>query len=121
MVLGSMTGRLTMSNDFVKNVRSAHEYTAATVNAEISEARKSFTLSKDSAAKAAAHVYMVWHATLGEDASSQMKTWMTAAIGTANKAIESFNDEQDMLKNRAKAYHDRSLPPDDVAVVAVKI
>jgi hypothetical protein len=109
-----------MSNNFEKNMRSAHEFTAATVTAEIGEARKSFTLSKDSAAKAAAHVYMVWLATLGEDANSQMKEWLGKAVMAANQTIGTFNAEQDKLKVRAEQHKDGKLSKDDAAVVPVK-
>lgn len=107
-------------DNVIKNMRSAHQLTAATVTAEINEARKSFTLSKDSAAKAAAHVYMVWLATLSEDANSQMKKWLTGEVGKANTAIEAFNAEQDKLKERAGKLKDNKLPKDDPAVMPVK-
>lgn len=109
-----------MNFDFEKNMRSARDYTKAAVTAEIGEARKSFTLSKDSAAKAAAHVYMVWLATLGEDANSQMKKWLTEEVGKANEAIEAFNAEQDKLKERAGKLKDNKLSKDDPAVMPVK-
>lgn len=109
-----------MNINVEKNVRSPHQYTAATVTAEIGEARKSFTLSKDSAAKAAAHVYMVWLATLGEDANSQMKQWLGKAVEAANTAIETFNAEQDKLKSRAEKLKDGKLDADDAAVMPVK-
>lgn len=109
-----------MNNSFEKNVLSPHQYTAATVTAEIGEARKSFTLSKDSAAKAAAHVYMVWLATQGDDANSQMKQWLGKAVEAANKAIETFNHEQDKLKDRAAKLKDGKLDADDAAVMPVK-
>lgn len=109
-----------MNNNFEKNVLSPHQYTAATVTAEIGEARKSFTLSKDSAAKAAAHVYMVWLATQGDDANSQMKQWLGKAVEAANKAIEAFNTEQDTFKSRAEKLKDGKLDADDAAVMPVK-
>ena len=103
-----------------RNSTPPRPMTVQGLNGRVKEARTSYMLSKDSAGKAAAHVYMVWLATQSDDASSAMKDWLIKQVEAANTAIENHNTAEDALKSRADKLKDGTLPGDDPAVMAVK-
>lgn len=103
-----------------RNSSNPGSMTVQGISNVLKEARASYVLSKDSAAKAAAHVYMVWLATLSEEASSAMKSWLLKQLDGVNTAINAHNEAEDDLKLRADKLKDGKLPKEDAAVVATK-
>lgn len=76
--------------------------TAATVSLadldnNVKSARHHYQLSKDSAAAAAAHAYLVWRWTSAADASENAKSWLA-------KEIEAVNAELEKLKKASDSY-----------------
>jgi hypothetical protein len=103
-----------------RNSSNPGSMTVQGINNLLKEARSSYVLSKDSAGKAAAHVYMVWLATQSDDASSAMKGWLQKQVDDINTAIIAHNEAEDVLKLRADKLKDGKLPAEDAAVVPVK-
>lgn len=77
------------------NTRTAQIITDKTVQLDIDAAVHCHSTSKGKAAEAAAHIYMVWHATLSPGAESTVRTWMQERIANRNKEIIAHNKEVD--------------------------
>lgn len=57
------------------------------INNDIAKARKSFSLSKDEAGRAAAHTYIVWRRALAPTANADTRKWIEQEISDANQRI----------------------------------
>ena len=96
------------------NTRSAQVNTADQIQANITRARQSFVLSKDSAAESAAHVYIVYDETQSEHANPNAKDWMEKQIDERNTAIDNHNKLVDSDKKRARDFKASTLSKDDL-------
>ena len=69
----------------------------------LKQARTELKNSKDSAMKAAAHAYLVWHYSESDFAEDGAKRWLEAEIQKRNNEIDKANSDLEVLKNRVKA------------------
>ena len=100
-----------MSN-MILNTRAA-TVTRASVQANVTDAKSSFVLSKHSASKAVAHAYIVWLDTQSTKARPDMTEWFHEDIEARNKVIDAYNQDLSTLKARAGKYKQGKLGPTD--------
>ncbi len=79
------------------NFLTAATVSLADLDNNVKSARHHYQLSKDSAAAAAAHAYLVWRWTSAADASENAKSWLA-------KEIKDVNAEIEKLRNADKSY-----------------
>ena len=108
----------TMTN-MISNTRAA-TVTPATVQANINDAKASFVLSKNSAAKAVAHAYIVWLDTQSPKARPDMTKWLHEDIEARNQVIDDYNKDLSTLKARVVKYKVGKLGPTDVINIVPK-
>lgn len=91
--------------------------TAQVVSDHIVKAQEAYRNSKDAAAKAAAHAYMVWLKTMSPLAEAEARDWLIAEIGKRNDEIDAHNADEEFLQNRV-SYHKKkklaSFNSDDI-------
>ena len=106
-----------MSSFPLSNARTAAPVSLGTIQHEVDQARTSFKLSKDSAAAAAAHAYMVWLDTQSPSATPLMRAEIAKQIAALNEAIDKHNAEEAKLKDRVKRYANNTLKKTDAAAI----
>lgn len=74
------------------------------ITGHIDMAQKAYRLSRDSAARAAAHAYLVWRATLADGAPAEAYEWLKDQMMIRNEQIEAHNDAEKRLRERATAF-----------------
>jgi hypothetical protein len=91
----------------------APEVNAATlITNHMTKAQEAYRNSRDSAAKAAAHAYLVWLKTLSTVAEQEARDWMIGRIESRNYEIDAHNAEEDTLKKRVSAHKNARLADD---------
>ena len=78
------------------NTRTTQVITDSTVQLDIDAAVNCHSTSKGKAAEAAAHIYMVWRATLSPGAEDTVRDWMAEQIASRNKEIIAHNQKVDI-------------------------
>ena len=106
-----------MSSFPLSNARAAAPVSLGTIQHEVAQARTAFTASKDSAAAAAAHAYMVWLDTMSSSATPLMREEVAKQIVALNEAIDKHNDAEAKLKDRVKRYANNTLKKTDAAAI----
>ena len=91
------------------SVAVSSENTAQVVSEHMAKAQEAYRNSKDSAAKAAAHAYMVWLKTMSPLAESEARSWMTDQIVKRNEEIAAHNDAEEFLQKRVAAHKKKRL------------
>lgn len=89
------------------------------ITGHIDQAKKAYRLSRDSAARAAAFAYLVWRATLADDAPAEAYEWLKDQMMIRNEQIEAHNDAEKRLRERATAFSKGKLAEldrDDLAL-----
>ncbi len=104
-----------MSSLPLSNIRTAAHVSLGTIQQEVTQARTAFTASKDSAAAAAAHAYMVWLDTMSPSATPLMREEIAKQIVALNDAIDKHNEAESELKKRVKRYDENKLKKNDPA------
>lgn len=109
-----------MTSTLASNARNSSSINVAAIEAAIASARDSFALSKDSASKAAAHVYLVWLDTQSQSAPEHMRKWLLGEIETRNSEIDAHNELEATQRDRAKRLKASDLKKTDALNVAPK-
>lgn len=91
------------------NTRSELDATVDTVLADVAAARDNFNRSNQSAAMAAASVYLVWLDAFAPSARSDMRNWSVREIENIDAAIASHNDREKALKQRVADFREGKL------------
>lgn len=92
------------------NTRSELDATIDTVLADVAAARDNFNRSNQSAAMAAANVYLVWLDAFAPSARSDMRSWSEREIASIDAGIAQHNDAEKDLKKRVAGFRDNKLP-----------
>ena len=87
-----------------KTTYNATAASSSVITGHIDMAQKAYRLSRDSAARAAAHAYLVWRATLADDAPAEAYQWLKDQMMIRNEQIEAHNDAEKRLRERATAF-----------------
>ena len=103
----------------ILNTRNAN-VTPQSVNSSVAQAKSALVLSKDSAAKAVAHAYIVWIDTQSPKARADVTNWFHEDVEARNKVIDAYNQELSTLKSRASKYNVGKLGQNDVINIAPK-
>ena len=97
------------AGNLISDVQSESVISARTILDKISLAQKSYRLSKDSAARAAAYIYMVWCDTLSPSATAEAREWLNEQVIQRNRQIHEHNAGEDTLRKRVKAFNKNKL------------
>jgi hypothetical protein len=97
----------------ISNTRAAQPITIDEIQANIDKAQHCFVSSKDSAAEAGAHTYIVWLETMSPLANADAKDWIKKQIEDRNIAIDVHNAAEKSERKRVRDYLAGKLKEDD--------
>lgn len=97
----------------ISNSGSITATTIADINASKAQARSAYTMSKDGAAKAVGHIYIVWQAVQSPHAPQHLRSAFAAEIDKINNGIQTHNSDEAKLKKRVTAFKAGTLDKKD--------